>query len=131
MAELEHKNVATLQKVLPMLQGSFALGILSLREPEKIFAVRLGCPLIVGSADGASYLGSDVSALLEYTRDMFILEDLEIAVLQEKGIAFQNALIEFANSNVYNALFDFETGLWMEGPDYLRDMWEREKKDFG
>lgn len=50
---------------------------------------------------------------------------------QEKGIAFQNALIEFANSNVYNALFDFETGLWMEGPDYLRDMWEREKKDFG
>ena len=80
--------LATLQKVLPMLQGSFALGILSLREPEKIFAVRLGCPLIVGSADGASYLGSDVSALLEYTRDMFILEDLEIAVLQEKGIAF-------------------------------------------
>ena len=47
---------------------------------------------------------------------------------QEKGTSFQESLVEFANSNVYEALFDFETGLWMEGPDYLRDMWDRDRQ---
>lgn len=46
---------------------------------------------------------------------------------QEKGISFKDALVEFAGSAVYDTLFDYETGLWMEGPDYLRDTWDKNK----
>ena len=46
---------------------------------------------------------------------------------REKGIEFKDALVQFANSVVYSALFDYDTGLWMEGPDYLRDTWDKNR----
>lgn len=49
-----------------------------------------------------------------------MLEDYSV----EKGIAFEDAFFKFASSPVYEMLFDYSTGLWMEGPDYLRDIFE-------
>ncbi|WP_172135917.1 hypothetical protein [Adlercreutzia sp. ZJ473] len=51
-----------------------------------------------------------------------MLEDLAT----ETGRAFDELLVAFASSNAYSMLFDFETRLWAEGPDYLRGVWERE-----
>ena len=42
----------------------------------------------------------------------------------EKKIPFDEAFFEFISSRAYSMLFDFSTGLWMEGPDYLRDTFE-------
>lgn len=50
-----------------------------------------------------------------------MLEDYSI----EKGIAFEDAFFKFASSSAYQMLFDYSTGLWMEGPDYLRDIFEK------
>lgn len=41
-----------------------------------------------------------------------------------KGIPFDEALLEFADSKAYVMLFDYATGLWREGPDYLREVFE-------
>jgi hypothetical protein len=49
-----------------------------------------------------------------------MLEDYSV----EKGISFDDAFFQFASSNVYKMLFDYSTGLWMEGPDYLRCIFE-------
>ena len=43
-----------------------------------------------------------------------------------RNIEFDDALLQFAKSKTYNALFDFTTGLWREGPDYLRGFFEEE-----
>ena len=40
----------------------------------------------------------------------------------EKKIAFDQAFLQFVSSGAYTMLFDFSTGLWREGPDYLRDV---------
>ena len=48
---------------------------------------------------------------------------------EEKSITFDEALIEFASTVIYRGLFDFETGLWREGPDYILDMVHREAND--
>lgn len=40
------------------------------------------------------------------------------------GIPFEDAFFQFTNSYVYTALFDYETCIWMEGPDYLMDLYE-------
>lgn len=53
-----------------------------------------------------------------------MLEDLTT----ETGYTFEELLVTFASSNTYSMLFDFETRLWAEGPDYLRGVWERETK---
>ena len=47
---------------------------------------------------------------------------------KETGKHFDQELLNFARSKTYNALFDFDTRLWAEGPDYLRDLYEDELK---
>lgn len=52
-----------------------------------------------------------------------MLEDYSV----EKHIPFNQAFFEFSTSPAYKMLFDYSTGLWMEGPDYLRDIFEDTK----
>lgn len=54
----------------------------------------------------------------------YMLENLS----QDKGISFQDALIMFSNSPIYNVLFDLDTEVWKEGPDYLRSLWDKATK---
>ncbi|MCC8051931.1 MAG: hypothetical protein LIO99_03265 [Clostridiales bacterium] len=44
----------------------------------------------------------------------------------ENHIDFEEAFLEFASSRTYEAIFDFETGIWKEGPDYFMDLYEEE-----
>ena len=73
--------LATVGKVLGLIQGAYALGILSADCPDRLIAVRKDSPLILGFGDGAHYLASDVTALIKYTRDVCYLDDGEIAEL--------------------------------------------------
>ena len=43
---------------------------------------------------------------------------------EKPGIPFEDAFFQFTQSYIYDALFDYETGIWMEGPDYLMDLYE-------
>ncbi|MDR3249069.1 MAG: glutamine--fructose-6-phosphate aminotransferase, partial [Treponema sp.] len=72
------------------LEGSWALVILSTDDPDRIIAVRKENPLVLGQSAGEAVVGSDVPALLEYTRDVYYLEDGEIAVLHRDHIDFRN-----------------------------------------
>lgn len=63
------------------VRGSFALGIMFKDFPGTVFAVRKESPLIVGIGENESYIASDVTAILNYTRDYYLLEPDEIAVL--------------------------------------------------
>lgn len=49
----------------------------------------------------------------------------------EKNIPFSQAFFEFSTSPAYKMLFDYSTGLWMEGPDYLRNIFEDTKNQSG
>ena len=73
--------LATVGKVLGLIQGAYALGILSADCPDRLIAARKDSPLILGFGDGAHFLASDVTALIKYTRDVCYLDDGEIAEL--------------------------------------------------
>jgi len=73
-------------KTVSMLKGAYALGIISSYEPESIYAVRKGSPLIVGLSDNANYIASDIPAILSATRRVYLLDEGEFAVLNRDGV---------------------------------------------
>ena len=80
----------TITTVLSRLEGSYALGILFADCPGEIFAARKDSPLIVGSAENAGFIASDVPAILKYTRTVYHLQNEEIAHLKGGEIHFYN-----------------------------------------
>ena len=80
----------TITTVLSRLEGSYALGILFADCPGEIFAARKDSPLIVGAAENAGFIASDVPAILKYTRTVYYLQNEEIAHLKGGEIHFYN-----------------------------------------
>ncbi|MGE5542632.1 MAG: glutamine--fructose-6-phosphate transaminase (isomerizing) [Bacillota bacterium] len=78
------------RKAVSQLRGSFALGVLCRREPDKIVAVRKDSPLIVGLGNGENYIASDIPAILGKTRKAYILEDGEMAVLTRNSVSLSD-----------------------------------------
>ncbi len=71
----------TVVKVLGRIQGAYALGIVCADCPDRIIAARKDSPLILGLGKGFHFLASDVTAVIKYTRDVYYLDDGEIAEL--------------------------------------------------
>ncbi|MDR2078523.1 MAG: glutamine--fructose-6-phosphate aminotransferase, partial [Treponema sp.] len=77
-------------EALKRLEGSYALGIICQGDPGRLIAVRKESPLVVGQGREEKFFASDVPPLLEYTRDVYYLEDREIAVLYRDRVEFFN-----------------------------------------
>ncbi|WP_310551712.1 glutamine--fructose-6-phosphate transaminase (isomerizing) [Paenibacillus glufosinatiresistens] len=84
--EYEGDIVKAVQKAITFMRGAFALGVLTEYEPDKLVAVRQASPLIIGIGEGENFIGSDIPALLEYTRNVYILNDGEMAVLTRDAV---------------------------------------------
>ncbi|MCR5256362.1 MAG: glutamine--fructose-6-phosphate transaminase (isomerizing) [Acetatifactor sp.] len=77
-------------KVMMHVSGSYAFGIMFHDHPGEIYAVRKDSPLIVGHSKDGNFIASDVPAILEYTRDVYYIQNMEICVLKEDSIKFYN-----------------------------------------
>lgn len=77
-------------KVMHRVEGSYALGIIFADHPDVLYAVRKDSPLIVGLGKEGSYIASDVPAILRYTRNVYYLQNEEIAVLSQDAVHFYN-----------------------------------------
>ncbi len=78
--------VEAVLKAVPKLEGSFAMAVISAREPGKLVAVRQDSPLVVGLGEGEYFLASDIPAVLKHTRSIYILDYGEVAVLEAGGV---------------------------------------------
>lgn len=77
-------------KVIHRVEGSYALGIIFADYPDVVYSVRKDSPLIVGQSKEGNLIASDVPAVLKYTRDVYFIENEEIARLTEDSIEFFN-----------------------------------------
>ncbi|MCA9581010.1 MAG: glutamine--fructose-6-phosphate transaminase (isomerizing) [Myxococcales bacterium] len=71
---------------LGLLEGAYAIAVLSTKEQDRIIVAKSNSPLVLGLGDGENFCGSDVPALLPYTRNMVFLEDGEMAVLEGEKV---------------------------------------------
>lgn len=82
--------IDTITKVMHRVEGSYALGIIFAEQPDHVYALRKDAPLIVGKSKDGNLIASDVPAILKYTRDVYFIENEEIACLTEDDIKFYN-----------------------------------------
>ena len=100
--------VDTIIKVLAEIKGSYALGIMFRDFPDRIFAVRKDSPLIVGKGEHENFIASDVPAIMQYTRDYYLLDTNDIAVLTKENIEFFNIHKERLEKKLNTADWDVD-----------------------
>lgn len=84
----ELKVLRAVQKACMDLKGSFALQIISKFMPDNMIVIRKDSPLVIGKGDGENYISSDIPAILSFTKDFYLLNDYEFAVLSRDCIDF-------------------------------------------
>ncbi len=79
------------REALKYVRGSYALGIISEKEPDKIVAAKKDSPLIIGKNNKEFFIASDIPAFLKYSKDAIILDNGELAVITNDGISVSDA----------------------------------------
>ena len=74
------------KKLLKIIKGAYALGMMSISEPDRIIAARKESPLIVGLGKGENFIASDIPAILKYTRDVYLIENNEIVEIKKDSV---------------------------------------------
>lgn len=80
--------IEAVRKVLEKIRGSYAFAVISKREPDKIVCVRKENPLIVGAGEGENFIASDIPAILNHTRNIYLLNENELAVIEKDRVSF-------------------------------------------
>ena len=86
----EHTPVDAINHAMVRIRGSYALAIMFRDYPEEIYAARKDSPMIIGVADGESFVASDVPAILKYTRNVYYIGKMELCRLQKGNVTFYN-----------------------------------------
>ncbi len=79
--------LSAVKKTIKKLDGAYALGIMSIDDPDTLIACRKGSPLVIGVGIGEYFIASDVAALLPVTQRFIFLEDGDIAAITISGLA--------------------------------------------
>lgn len=83
-------------------KGSFALEIICKDYPDNMIVVRKDSPLVIGKGDEENYISSDIPAILSFTRNFYLLNDLEFAVLSRNDISFYDSKLNLINKEIKN-----------------------------
>jgi len=84
----ELKLVRAVKQATDKLIGSYAIEVLSKENPDIMVVVRKDSPLVIGKGYNENYIASDIPAILSYTKDFYLLENLEFAMLSRDSIRF-------------------------------------------
>lgn len=108
------------------LEGSYALGVICSNEPDKLIAIRKDSPLVIGVSDDEKYIVSDVTALLSRTRDVYMLNDNEMAILTPSSVTITDYNGKVLNRDLVHIDWDLDSAS-KEGYDdfMLKEIFEQ------
>ena len=116
------------RKAVEKMQGAYGIGVICRDEPDKMIAVRKDSPLIVGLGQGCNFIASDIPALLQYVRQIYLIENHEMVVLTANDVKIYNADHEEVHRDVFNVTWDADAAE-KEGYDHfmLKEIHEQPK----
>ncbi|NOX37738.1 MAG: glutamine--fructose-6-phosphate transaminase (isomerizing) [Calditrichaeota bacterium] len=107
-----HQNGTSFEEAfrgaLLQVEGTYGIAVITLHEPDKLYAARKGSPLVVGIGNGEYFLASDAAAIIAHTRDVFYLEDGEIAIISREGFVTKTIENEIIDKKIERITFDLE-----------------------
>ena len=114
--DLEKAFLAALQQI----EGSFSIVMLSSHDPEHLYCVKKESPLLLGLSEDCNYVGSDINAFLEYTRQAVVLDEGEYVILGPKEYKIRSLKnCNKLNKNVLYIDWDIETSKKGGFPHYM------------
>ncbi len=94
------------RKAVAQAKGAYALVVMSQQEPDKLVVVRLTSPVIVGLGEGENFIASDIPAILQHTRKVYILNDGEMAVITRNSAVVTTLDGRPIDKEVYHVKWD-------------------------
>ncbi len=120
--------IDAVEKTISVLEGSYALGIMSADYPDRLIAVRKDNPLILAFGESGNFLASDVTAVLRYTRNVSYLNDGELAVIKRDGVSVYNQFMEEVQKEIVCIDWDVEAAEKGGHPHFMfKEMLEQPK----
>ena len=107
-SQYEGSLAAAVRAALARIEGQFAIAVIDRRNPGQLVAARRDAPLVLGHAEGASLLASDVAGLIAHTRDVESLENNQVATLTRDGITITDAKGNPAEGHRFTVDWDIE-----------------------
>ena len=104
----EGTPIDAIARAMLRIRGSYAFGIMFKDIPGKLFAARNQSPLIIGKSDSASFIASDVPAILDRTRNVYYINNMEIAELSASEVHFYNIDKEEISKEMSTVSWDAE-----------------------
>ena len=100
--------ITAVREAISRVEGSYAMAVMCFREPDKIVCIRKDSPLVIGIGKDEKYIASDIPALLAYTRDTYILDDGEMALVERNGVKIFNGNGEAIDKEIFKVDWDQE-----------------------
>ncbi len=94
----------SVKKATEKLEGSYAIGVISSSEPDKIVAVRKDSPLIVGIHPNGNFIASDIPAIISKTRSVYLLEDNEFVTITKDNVQIE----DFSGNKISKKIFNVD-----------------------
>lgn len=85
--KIEKDLLLATQCAVKELEGAYAIAVISKRDPQRLVAARMGCPLLVGLGDGENFIASDASAVISATRNIIFLEEGDVVEVRLDGVS--------------------------------------------
>ena len=104
----EGNLLEAVKKLLKIIKGAYALGMMSISEPDRIIAARKESPLIVGLGKGENFIASDIPAILKYTRDVYLIENNEIVEIKKDSVKIMDTEGNEIKRDVTHVEWDLE-----------------------
>ena len=122
----ENKFLRSVQSATKDLKGSFAIEVLCNLYPDKMVVVRKDSPLVIGKGTTGYHIASDIPALLEFTRDFYLLDDYEFALIEKNSIKFYNSDLVEHSKEIKNIEWDSSAAEKNGYEDYmLKEIFEQ------
>ena len=108
------------------LKGSYAIEVLSYLYPDNIIVVRKDSPLVIGKGNGENFISSDIPGMLKYTKEFYLLDDNEFALIYRDKINFFDANLTVHNKEIKNIEWDASSAEKNGYEDYmLKEIFEQ------
>ena len=122
----ENPFLRAVKSAVDDLKGSYAIGVISSKYPDKFIAVRKDSPLVIGKGNGENFVASDIPAILPYTREFYLPDDNEFVEIFKDNIKFYDSSLVEHSKAIKNIEWDASAAEKDGFEDYmLKEIYEQ------